>query len=175
VFLILVVGGTLTIPALRYRAESIVEPEKNETRLNLWKTAIRVAEHNPVLGVGEDNWDLVFERFRVEGFYDTTVHPHNDYLTVLVSSGVPGLIGFLAIWGISLWRGFKVARLGRTPMIRAIALGSTFSLLGFLIGGMFQNYYGTFINCLGWWFVAGLLFAADRLNQLSAGRPDDAS
>lgn len=167
-FLILVVGGTLAVPALRYRAESIVEPDKNETRLNLWKTAIRVAEHNPVLGVGEDNWDLVFERFRVAGFYDTTVHPHNDYLTVLVSSGVPGLLAFLTIWGISLWRGFKVARNALSPMIRAVALGSTFSLMGLLIGGLFQNYYGTFINCLGWWFVAGLLFVADRLSLISS-------
>jgi hypothetical protein len=167
IFLILVVGGTLAVPALRYRAESIVEPDKNETRLNLWKTAVRVSEHNPIFGVGEDNWDLVFERYRVGGFYDTTVHPHNDYLTILVSSGVPGLLSFLSIWGILLWRGFKVARLARSPMVRAVALGSTFSLLGLLIGGMFQNYYGTFINCLEWWFVAGLLVTADKLSQLA--------
>jgi O-antigen ligase len=165
VLLVVIAGGILAVPALRYRAESIIEPGQNETRLNLWKTALKIAEHNPILGVGEDNWDLVFERYRVEGFYDTTVHPHNDYLTVLVSSGAPGFLAFLAMWVISMVTGFKAAKKTRSPILRAIALGATFSLLGLMIGGMFQNYYGTFINCLGWWFVIGLLLAADKLRS----------
>jgi len=167
--LLLLVGGILTVPALRYRAESIIEPGQNETRLNLWKTALRVGEHNPILGVGEDNWDLVFERYRVDGFYDTTVHPHNDYLTVLVSSGIPGLLAFLSIWGIALVRGFKTVRQARVAGVRAASLGATFSVMGFLIGAMFQNYYGTFINCLGWWFVVGILLAAERIGDQQNG------
>ena len=161
--LIVIVGGILTVPAIRYRTESIIEPGQNETRLNLWKTAVRVAQHHAVLGVGEDNWDLVFPRYRVDGFYDTTVHPHNDYLTVLVSSGVLGLMAFIAIWSIAITRGFKTALRGRSKIIRATALGGTFSLMGLLIGSMFQNYYGTFINCLGWWFVVGLILVAEKL------------
>jgi O-antigen ligase len=113
-----------------------------------------------VTGVGEDNWDYVFSRYRVEGYYDTIVHPHDDYLTVLVSSGVPGLLAFLGIWGIALTAGFRASFRARDERLRAIILGSTFSLVGLLVAGIFQNYYGTFINCLGWWFVTGLLFAA---------------
>jgi len=161
--LVLIVLGLVAVPALRYRAESILEPGQNQTRLNLWKTAIKVAEHNPILGVGEDNWDLVFERYRVDGYYDTTVHPHNDYLTVLVSSGVPGLLSFLSLWGICLASGFKAAGGSQNPMIRAVAVGATYSLLGLMVGAVFQNYFGTFINCLGWWFVVGLLLVAQKL------------
>lgn len=169
VLLVVIVGGILTVPALRHRAESIIEPGQNETRLNLWKTALRIAEHNPILGVGEDNWDLVFERYRVEGFYDTTVHPHNDYLTVLVSSGAPGLLAFLTMWGILMARGFRTALGTRNQLVRATALASTFSLMGLMIGAMFQNYYGTFINCLGWWFVVGLLLAAEKIGLPKPG------
>jgi O-antigen ligase len=167
--LVVIVGGIVAVPALRYRAESIVEPGQNETRLNLWKTAVRVAEDHPVLGVGEDNWDLVFGRYRVEGYYDTTVHPHNDYLTVLVSSGVPGLLAFLTMWGISMARGFRTALGAADKLVRATALAATFSLMGLMIGAMFQNYYGTFINCLGWWFVVGLLLAAERIGSPKSG------
>lgn len=167
VLLALVVGGIFTVPALQYRAESILDPAQNATRLNLWKTAIKVSEHYPILGVGEDNWDLVFDRYRVEGYYDTTVHPHNDYLTVLVSSGVPGLIAFLSMWVISITAGLRVARRSQSPTIRAVGLGATFSLLGLMVGAFFQNYYGTFINCLGWWFVVGLLLVADKLTAVN--------
>jgi O-antigen ligase len=157
---IVVAAGILTVPAIRFRVASIVDISQNETRLNLWTTALRIAEDHPVTGVGEDNWDYVFDRYRVEGYYDTIVHPHNDYLTVLVSSGVPGLLAFLAIWGVTLVAGFRASLRAKDERLRAIALGSTFSVVGLLVAGIFQNYYGTFINCLGWWFVTGLLFAA---------------
>lgn len=167
---VVIAAGVLGVPALRYRAESILEPAQNETRLNLWKTAVQISKDHPVLGIGEDNWDIMFGRYRVDGFYDTIVHPHNDYLTVLVSSGVPGLLAFVALWVSSLVSGFRLIRNASDAVARAVALGTTFSLMGFLIGGMFQNYYGTFINCLGWWFVVGLLLAAERLHQSARER-----
>jgi len=163
--LVIVAGGIFAVPALRYRAESILEPGQNVTRLNLWKTALEISKEHPVLGIGEDNWDLVFDGYRVDGFYDTTVHPHNDYLTILVASGIPGFLAFVAVWASALVAGFRLIRDAKDATLKAVALGATFSVLGFLIGGMFQNYYGTFINCLGWWFVAGLLLSAERIHR----------
>jgi putative inorganic carbon (HCO3(-)) transporter len=156
--------GILVEPALRYRAESIIDMSQNETRLNLWKTAIEVAKAHPLLGVGEDNWDHAFPKFKVEGNYDTTVHPHNDYLNVLASSGVPGLIAFLGMWVIALSTGFRMWRRSGDPLVRSVALGASLSLLGFLVGAFFQNYYGTFANCLGWWFTVGLIFCSYRVS-----------
>jgi len=171
--LILMAAGILAVPALRFRAESIIDLSQNQTRLNLWKTAIRISADHPLTGVGEDNWDYVFDRYRVEGYYDSTVHPHNDYLAVLVSSGFPGLLAFVSTWGVALSAGFRTSRRALDKRLRAIALGSTFSVLGFLVASGFQNYYGTFINCLGWWFVTGLLFAAlglvDRGEERTTG------
>jgi putative inorganic carbon (hco3(-)) transporter len=164
VLLIVVIGGMLVMPTLRYRAGSIFDAGQNETRLNLWKTAVKISESNPILGIGEDNWDLMFERYRVAGYYDTTVHPHNDYLTVLVSSGVPGLLAFLSIWTVLLTTGFKSVVKMQNKTLRAVGWGGAFSLVGLLVGALFQNYYGTFINCLEWWFVAGLLMTAVKLS-----------
>jgi O-antigen ligase len=108
---------------------------------------------------------LVFDHYRVEGYYDTIVHPHNDYLTVLVSSGVPGLLAFLSLWGVVLATGFKSIRKMQSKALLAVGWGGALSLMGLLVGAMFQNYYGTFINCLGWWFVAGVLMTASKLND----------
>lgn len=168
--LLLATVGVLALPALRYRVESIADVSQNETRLNLWKTAIRISDDFPILGIGEDNWDFYFERYHVEGFYDTIVHAHNDYLTVLVSSGYPGLLAFIAMWGIAISTGYRASQRAQDNRIKAIALGAKFSILGFLVGSLFQNYYGTFVNCLGWWFLAGLIMSADRFtfNKLQA-------
>jgi O-antigen ligase len=167
--LVFVIAGMIILPTLRLRIGSIVDPGQNETRLNLWKTAVKISEANPIFGIGEDNWDLVFDRYRVEGYYDTTVHPHDDYLTVLVSSGLPGLLAFLSTWVVILLRGIKTAVRIQNKTLRAVAWGATFSMMGLLVGAVFQNYYGTFINCLEWWFFAGLMMTAAKLCDITAG------
>jgi O-antigen ligase len=163
--MVLVTGAVLIEPTIRYRAESILDVSQNQTRLNLWKTSLNIFVAHPFLGVGEDNFDAVFDRYKVEGYYDTTVHPHNDYLSVLVASGLPGLLAFLGMWAIALREGLKGWKQASDPQLRAILLGGIFSLFGLLIAAFFQNYYGSFINCLGWWFVVGLVLTAKKLEQ----------
>jgi putative inorganic carbon (hco3(-)) transporter len=160
---LVLLGGVGLVPAFRERAGSIFEMGQNATRLNLWRTALKVSAANPVLGIGEDNWDLAFPRYKVEGFYDTNVHPHNDYLTVLVSSGVPGLLAFGVMWGMALGTGGRALRKCRRGLLRGIVGGAQVALVGLLVGGFFQNYYGTFINCLGWWLVVGILLSGSAL------------
>ena len=161
-----IIALALTLsPMIRHRAASIFDLQQNETRLNLWKTSVNIFKEYPLTGVGEDNFDYYFERYKVEGFYDTTVHPHNDYLNVLVSSGFPGLIAFLSLWVLTIKEGFRASKQASGDRIRALALGSMLTILGFLIGGFFQNYYGTFANCLEWWFMTGLVFTSAKLGE----------
>ena len=162
-FFIVAILCLIFIPAIRDRAYSTIVPSENQTRLNLWKTSINISRDFPLTGIGEDNFDYYFDRYKVEGYYDVTAHPHNDYLTVLVSSGIPGLIAFLSIWFVLIRRGIKTQKISLNPFLRELALGGTLAIIGFVIGGLFQNYYGTFANCWGWWFVAGLTMASYRL------------
>jgi O-antigen ligase len=164
-FLGLFVAGILWIPALRQRAESTFDLRSNETRINLWQTSLRISSDFRVFGIGEDNFDYYFEKYKVPGFYDTTAHPHSDYLNVLINSGVPGLLFFLALWGITIRTGVLTWREARDKNVRALSLGGVLSIAGLMIGALFQDYYGSFINCLEWWFVTGLIFAAQRVQS----------
>jgi O-antigen ligase len=162
-FLVVAVLSVIFIPAIRNRAYSSIVPAENETRLNLWQTSINMSKDSPVTGIGEDNFDYYFDRYKVEGYYDVTVHPHNDYLTILVSSGIPGLIAFLSIWFVIIRAGFKTQKYSSNPFLKELAFGGTLAIIGFMIGGLFQNYYGTFANCWGWWLMAGFIMASYRL------------
>jgi len=161
--LFILVGVTmLASAAIRSRLESIVDLPEHETRLNLWKTSIRIAEAFPITGIGEDNFDYYFEKYRVEGYYDVTGHPHSDYFNVLVNSGIPGFLSFLAMWWMAIRTGVRAWRGTRDASVRAAAAGGVFGIVGFLVGAFFQDYYGTFANCLGWWFVTGIVFTSSR-------------
>jgi O-antigen ligase len=154
----------LAVEPLRDRAFSMFDLSRNENRLNLWRTSWAIIEANPVLGIGQDNFSVVFERYRVEGYYDTIAHPHNDYLSVLVHGGLPAFIAFLGMWGIALKRGWNCLRRrdsgGETAWV---GLGATAALAGLLLSAFFQNYYGTFVNCFNWWFVTGVVLSAYHL------------
>ena len=163
-FLIVAVVCMIFVPAIRDRAYSSIVPSENQTRLNLWQTSINISKDSPLIGIGEDNFDYYFDRYKVEGYYDVTVHPHNDYLTILVSSGIPGLIAFLSIWFVILRAGFKTHKYSSNPFLQELAFGSSLAIIGFLIGGLFQNYYGTFANCWGWWLMAGFVMTSYRLS-----------
>lgn len=155
----------LAVPTLRERAESTFDVKANETRINLWETSLRISKDFRFVGIGEDNFDYYFDKYKVPGFYDTTAHPHNDYLNVLINAGVPGLTFFLWIWMVALRSGILTWRGTRDPLIRTVALGGALSLAGFMIGALFQDYYGSFINCLGWWFVVGLILTGEKLGR----------
>lgn len=168
-------GALAVSPEIRTRAASMFDPHQNETRINLWKTSLAIAVSNPLLGIGEDNFVYAFDRYRVEGYYDTMVHPHNDYLDALVSSGFPGLTAFLALWAMTLAAGYRIGTGIGSAFVRGTAMGASLGLAGFLVGAFFQNYYGTFANCLGWWFLVGLIFASVRLSEADQTIPRSTS
>ena len=155
----------LLVPTLRNRAASIFDLKANETRINLWETSLKISHDFRFVGIGEDNFDYYFEKYKVPGYYDTTAHPHNDYLNVLINAGVPGLVFFLWLWIEVLRSGITTWRKSVDSIAKSAVLGGTLSLVGLMIGALFQDYYGSFINCLGWWFVVGLVYAGTRAQE----------
>jgi putative inorganic carbon (hco3(-)) transporter len=163
--------SVLFVPAVRERAESTFDVKANETRIHLWETSLNISKDHRIIGIGEDNFDYYFDKYKVPGFYDTTAHPHNDYLNVLINAGVPGLVFFVWLWIMALRSGLVTWRKSEDSKVKTAALGGVLSLVGLMIGAFFQDYYGSFINCLGWWFVVGLIFSAQRVWTADFGEP----
>ena len=61
-------------------------------RAVLWSTAIDIARDRPVLGIGPDNFRLLYGSRLGLAAWDKRVHTNNTYLEVLVGLGVVGLV-----------------------------------------------------------------------------------
>jgi hypothetical protein len=57
----------------------------------LWATALDISRDHPVLGIGPDNYRLVYGPRLGLAAWDTRVHTNNTYLEILVGTGVAGL------------------------------------------------------------------------------------
>src|SRR5439155_12417774 len=88
-------------------------------RVELWKSAVKVAEHHPILGTGPDTFRIKFPTYQTRKFValygpDQLANgPHNTFFNYLATEGFPGLFAFLAVLlfaamrGVGAWRRFR--------------------------------------------------------------------
>ncbi len=79
-----------------------------KNRIIVWRWAIDEFKERPILGVGPENFNYVYNKYFTpeisEDWFDRT---HNIYLDQLVSSGVFGLLAYLSIFIYALYALYK--------------------------------------------------------------------
>jgi O-antigen ligase len=126
----------------RIKEISISKDKPESTRIRLWLTSINMIKDKPIWGIGLGNFNRLFDRYKVEGFYDTTCHPHNDFLNVAVNSGILGLLAYLWIWVAFFRSTLRSVRRGeKRTFVRAAQIAGMAAITGFLVASLFQCYY----------------------------------
>jgi hypothetical protein len=95
------------------------DPEKStieqklsmDFRIPIWKSALSVVQHNLIFGVGiGDSCDELKKEFKnsgyTEGYYEN-LNAHNQYLEVLLGSGIIGFSIFISILGLMSYIAFR--------------------------------------------------------------------
>ena len=119
-------------------------------RIDLWRIGWRMAEQEPLLGVGAGNFQLSSPRFLLEPgalvrddfVLDRPKQTHNIYLQTLAELGIPGLVMLLAIIAFSIACAARAARLfNRLGDTRLEALTWAFlvATVGVLVTDFFQS------------------------------------
>ncbi len=121
-------------------------------RLQLWRSAWRMAREHPLWGVGPDNFlyyygDYILPEAMVDRWLS---HPHNIALDFWLRLGAPGL-ALLALMGWSVVR--AVVRAGHEAGAqRAVAIGLAGGLAAMLAHGLVDS--SLFVAELAGWFMA---------------------
>ncbi|MFM8486384.1 MAG: O-antigen ligase family protein, partial [Bacteroidota bacterium] len=84
------------------RLNDVVLDNKQASRLSLWSNSIIAAKQHSPWGVGIGNNKLVAMEFDRYYYNDVrfSLHPHNDFLEVLVELGVPGALLYISFFGL---------------------------------------------------------------------------
>lgn len=151
-FILFLVLGLIVLCLLIYFVEptswerikeiDLSKDQPGSTRIRLWQTSINMIRDKPIWGIGLGNFSRIFDRYKVEGTYDTTCHPHNDFLNVAVNSGILGLLAYLSIWAVFLYSTVKsVLKKPPRGFRYAARMGGIIAVVAFLVAGLFQCYY----------------------------------
>lgn len=124
-----------------------VDPEGSaEQRFEIWKVASAISLDYPLAGVGIGVYPYVHAKYAARPQFKPTARglrdTHNTYLNVLVETGWPGLLIFLAMLFASFSHAESTRRLLRAAAPRA-AQQLLFMELGigcFLLSGVFGSY-----------------------------------
>jgi O-antigen ligase len=73
-------------------------------RWQYWGGAVKMFADYPVTGVGGGNFGSFYPHYKAASALETVVDPHNFMLSILTQYGLLGLIGFLAVVSLPLWR-----------------------------------------------------------------------
>lgn len=109
-------------------------------RLNAWEASYHMANDYPIVGVGLDNFTLLFKHYAPD---PEDVHvAHNTYLQILAEAGYIGLILYLLLLATA-FSSMELARRKAQALDYAWAeSGARYlsaSLVAFMVGGMFLN------------------------------------
>jgi O-antigen ligase len=76
-------------------------------RFHMWGIALSEIKKNPILGVGTAGFKRSWEVHKKDPSLTFMFHPHNSFLYMLVSYGIPGLAAFCWLLFVMLKKGYK--------------------------------------------------------------------
>jgi hypothetical protein len=109
------------------------------SRTELWKAAIDMTRKHPFLGVGPDNFRLLYGRQYGTTRWDTKIRTNNLYLELLSGSGLVGLAAFCVMLAVVRWK----------PNASSIGLAI------FLIHGLLDTFLMTTPIYFAFWILLG--------------------
>jgi len=134
-------------------------------RIEIWSRALYGTMDFPFTGMGMDMFRevvwILYPLFRISPDRDIG-HAHNIFLQTALDLGIPGLICYLAILGVTIWSGYRVFRFKKGSYVHLVALGAVCGLLVHALWGLIDALpLGSRTQFL-WWVMVGLIFAAHQ-------------
>jgi O-antigen ligase len=87
-------------------------------RWQYWLAAAKMYADHPFTGVGPGNFAHFYTHYKPAAALESVADPHNFLLSVLTQYGPLGLIGFLAMLFIPLWKSFP-NQAGSSPQVQS--------------------------------------------------------
>ncbi|MFT5129250.1 MAG: O-antigen ligase, partial [Rhodothermales bacterium] len=138
--------------------ERLLDTVREDVRVPMYSSTIRLIRDNPLLGVGPGNFRREFTEYRSQSTYHSrlvaarvTVHPHNEALYIAAQLGLPALLAWLVLL-LPILAGFVV---GDSRQVAAAAAAYFLYFQSFLDQTLIQA-----PGCLIGFVALGLLWAS---------------
>jgi len=126
----------------RIRSITDINSPSNRDRIHMTYTAWEIFKEFPWTGLGANNVAAAYHQYRHPDSTQDNMHLHNNFLQILAERGIVGLAAFLILFGFILLDLLKASKGEKTEKSSVIAKASLFSLISFLVAGLFEYNFG---------------------------------
>jgi O-antigen ligase len=118
-----------TVPVVRQRIAALFNWQHDvsaQVRLGVWRHALVIFQHHPIFGVGIRKFPVFpVPQAVTPGHAPVLDHAHSNYLQLLATTGLCGLLAYLNLW----WQAIRISL--KTFRVRGIPDGSGSGFFGF--------------------------------------------
>jgi putative inorganic carbon (HCO3(-)) transporter len=160
-------------PAIKERIESIVDLNhpSNHSRIVMWETGIKMIKDHPVIGFGDVDINKIYAQYKKPEFHGEGSHMHNNYVQILVMTGITGFLCWLAAMLYIFIKQIKLYRATKNmEVLNSIALMSLVSMIAFHVSGLTEWNFGDAEFAVVLWFNLGLVFLAEKLLKTNTAK-----
>lgn len=104
-----------------------------QSRFMIWQMSMRGALERPILGWGQENYYLVFQKYFDPGLWGDEPwfdRSHNIVFDWLIHAGFLGLLSYLSILAVAFWGLYERMKKNRLSLFE-----------GLILGGLFLSYF----------------------------------
>lgn len=159
--LIMALVTVLSVPRVQTRLIGALEVDASaQPRIISWQNSWHIAEDNLLLGVGFNTYRYAQDRYGIVSLDksgNAGAGADSSWLFILATTGVVGLLAYVAYYAGLLYAGIRLYRRSSLEMVRALALGYVAVLIGLAIASQFNNalFYTWILEPL--WLLSGLV------------------
>lgn len=144
---------------------NIKSDASNVERLNRWSCVLRMHELKPWLGWGPGTYQFVYAPFQkhsektiISTNFGTGGNAHSEYLGPLAEQGIPGMISYILIVAVVLFKALIFIANTSDLRYRLTAIGLILGLITYWVHGLLNNFLDTDkSSVLHWGFISALV------------------
>jgi len=159
--------------SFRARARSAFDPSDpgNLQRTYMWQGGVAMFRAHPLLGVGTQDLQPIYERYKPPQATERAGHLHNVPIQIAASMGLVGLAAFALLYGslfVTAGRGLR-RRIAAGGLATGLRAGVVAMLVGFLAAGLFEFNFGDEELLYLLYTLVGMAWAAREWEDGRAG------
>lgn len=147
---------------------NITSDASNVERLNRWYCALEMFKEKPVLGWGPNTYQFKYAPFQIREFRTIIStnsgdwgNAHSEYLGALVSSGLLGLLAFLALIVSVLYTGIRLYSRTEDSRTRLLSMAAVLSLITYFVHSFLNNFLDMDNAAIPFWMSFALIVVLD--------------
>lgn len=167
-FIIFIIAAWLLLPPEytdRFKSIGDLNHPSNKSRISMWEVGWKMFKDHPFTGIADSHILEIYKTYKIPEEGSEGVHLHNNFMMILVTTGVFGFIAYMGFFILMFIKQIKFYINEKNKNDKLLIMGSLLVMLSFHISGIFEWSFGDHEVMTVFFFLIAIPFIINNLNK----------